>query len=404
MTTSPSRLLSLFAALFLAAEVPAAADTLSEGFTFTLYNTGQKQYLSASDDGTLTLSATPFAFILTNADDTAAPSGTFGVAAARGMQPVGSSLLHAPALGAAEAATEWRFTPVAGTADTYTISNRYRDAGADYYLTFSTAEEAVAVQPLNPGAAFADAQWQMSETDVKPSLPVLLSEDAADYSVPDLPYGREAYVYLHRTLTLGEYNSFCVPFSISEEQLKEQFGTDMQLIEFTSFSDNTITFDAVSGGVQAGKPYHLRPTKAPAVTYGGKVCYVFQGVSSFASAPQPVSHGTDGSATVTFHASFSSATAPAKAYVIRRGDIYHLTADMPMKGFRGYFTAEGSGKSTVEGWKINGSAAGIGSVTSGAGTPGMLFNTAGQAVRSSATNADGLPHGIYVTKGKKVQH
>ena len=390
-------MLVLIAALF--AVQAEAAIRPEAGNTYYLYNVGQQKYLSAADDGTLTLGGARIAVTLAKvAKNGSVDEGYYTLTTAKGK--ICSSLLAAPRCDGSVPYDQWAIEEVSGKSGNYTIANRYRDAGAHHYMYYSTLFGTLFTEPLKPWASFENAQWQFIGEDEIPTEDVFLNQDATGYTAPT---AAKADVYLYRTLTLGQFNSFCVPFDISAEQLKEQFGDDVQLIEFTGVSGNTIYFKTVTEeGVKAGKPYHLKPSKEAAADYQGTKCYKFTGVTSFASDPEAVTHtdAADGKQ-LTFTTTFFKSTAPAGAYVIRKGEVYHLVSDMAIKGFRGYFTLSGADKASISNFTVDGEATGIGAVTADGGQQFDIYNTAGQQVRHGATSTDGLQKGVYVVKGKK---
>lgn len=392
-------MLVLMAALF--ATQAKAVSQPTAGKTYYLYNVGQKSYLSASADGTLTLGAARVAVTLAKVEaqnGSSADEGYYTLTTAKGK--ICSSLLATPRCDGSVPYDQWAFEEVSGKQGCYTIANRYRDAGAHHYMYYSTLFGALFTEPLKPWTSFENAQWQFVGEDEIPTEEVFLSQDATSYTTPS---AAKADVYLYRTLTLGQFNSFCVPFDITVDQLKSQFGADVQLIEFTGVSGNTIYFKTVTDeGVKAGRPYHLKPSSKATVTHDGKDCYKFTGVTSFASSPEAVTHtdAADGKQ-LTFTATFSKSTAPAGAYVISKGEIYHLVSDMDIKGFRGYFTLSGADKASISSFTVDGEATGIGTVTADGEQKFDIYNTAGQQVRHGATSTDGLQKGVYVVKGKK---
>ena len=67
-------------------------------------------------------------------------------------------------------------------------------------------------------------------------------------------------VQLERTLSPTHWNSFCVPFAISEDVIAEKFGAGTQVCTFGSMNGNVMNF-AYSTSIEAGKPYIVKPTQ-----------------------------------------------------------------------------------------------------------------------------------------------
>ena len=67
-------------------------------------------------------------------------------------------------------------------------------------------------------------------------------------------------VQLERTLSPEYWNTFCVPFTISADVIKEKFGEGTQVCTFGSMEGTVMNF-AHSTSIEAGKPYIVKPTK-----------------------------------------------------------------------------------------------------------------------------------------------
>ena len=281
---------------------------------------------------------------------------------------------------------EWTFTEA--EIGTYNVALRNSGVNAYTYLEYSDLTRDVLRNPLAPSASDQKAQWEfVSANDyVVPTL--TLKEGDTSYSRPIGTFN----VVFQRSLALNMWNTLCCPFPISEEQLKEQFGKDCVLLEFTGASDETIDFNRVLSA-KAGIPYLLWPTKAAS----DNTNYRFDNVSGFAEAPTDVRH--EG---ITFIGTFVKETVPARAYVWSQNKLYHLTSDMDLYGFRSYMWEDATGQSKLSNWTIGGSTAIDGIVESFDTKPYDIYNLNGQKVKTNATSLDGLPSGLYIVNGKKV--
>ncbi len=67
-----------------------------------------------------------------------------------------------------------------------------------------------------------------------------------------------ANVTLQRTLSNSFWNSFCVPFNISQEQINEVFGGG-EVLEFSNATRSSVTFKTVTTGIRAGVPCLFKP-------------------------------------------------------------------------------------------------------------------------------------------------
>lgn len=393
---------SLMLVLLVSALFTARAAAPSNGLTCYLYNVGQQKWLSAADDGTLTLGGARLAVTLATVaqESGAADASYYTLTTARGK--ICSALLSVPRCDGSVPYDQWRFDEVAGKPGVYTLANRHREGNTNSYMYYSMILGSLFTEPLKPWTLFAGAQWQIYTEEEIPTEDIYLSETTESYTVPTVQDGSVAKVHLNRALTMGEYNSFCVPFDIPRSQLVEQFGDDVHVIHLDSYDGTTVNFVTYTGDIVAGEPYHVKPSKAGTDTYNSTTNYVFTGVTNFIDAPHTAEAVSADGSRLTYYATFFKTTAPQGSYVIRNGDIYHLVSDMAIKGFRGYIVLEGTDKASVAGYTIDATPSGINGIEdfgSGTRTSGV-YNTAGQKMSDGETNV--LPKGVYVINGKKV--
>ena len=192
-------------------------------------------------------------------------------------------------------------------------------------------------------------------------------------------------VVLTRTLSKSYWNTFCVPFDISAEQISSTFG-GAQITEFTGVDGTTMNFTEATS-IVAGKPYLIKPvntvenptfsdvtikvTEPEQTTNGG---YGFKGTL------QPTTLATDGT----------------NLFVSTTGEVKKPSATgNTIKGFRAYIIVpETVGESAK--LSILGEVTGIDSISNGNGSDnGIIYNLCGQRV-------DGNAKGIVVKNGKKV--
>lgn len=83
---------------------------------------------------------------------------------------------------------------------------------------------------------------------------VTLKETATEYTPTAIS---KAAVTLIRTLNNSYWNTFCVPFDISADVLKQVFG-GASVAEFTGTTGSVMNFTAANS-IEAGKPYLLKP-------------------------------------------------------------------------------------------------------------------------------------------------
>ena len=337
--------------------------------------------MAADSEGNLTLSATGMAIELTQADATVGtwylttPSGKLSGTVLEQTQCDGSGMYQ-----------EWKLALVSD--GRYTIAMRNSGVNAYSYLEYNEFFGRPIRNIFAPDASVEDAQWIfVSPADYEQQI-VTLDQAATTYETPT---ATRATVHLIRNFSLNMWNSFCVPFAISADQLKSQFGNDVRIAAFTGCTETTLQFTTVEQ-VEAGVPYLVYPTAG----YGDKGYYEFTDVSRFVEAPLAVTKSQ-----VTYTPSFVSTIAPQGAYVLSQNVVYHLTSAMTMKGFRAYFV-ENSAAAKISSWTLDGVVTGIEEIEGQEVQPFDVYNMNGQKVRANATSLDGLSNGVYIVNGKKV--
>lgn len=199
-------------------------------------------------------------------------------------------------------------------------------------------------------------------------------------------------ITLNRTLVADKWNTLCVPFAISEEEIKANFGEGTLVEKLEAVNGNTVNFaDATS--IEAGVPYLIKPTVAGTT-------YTFNGKDVIADAPK-----TEGNADVTFQGIYSptditnGGTVKA-AGVTEDGKVLFVNADSKTKAFRCFFTLNDNATISPAMLKISikGVETAINSIVMGNNNAAdnAIYNLQGQRV-----NGNSLTKGIYIKNGKK---
>lgn len=199
-------------------------------------------------------------------------------------------------------------------------------------------------------------------------------------------------ITLNRTLVADKWNTLCVPFAISEEEIKANFGEGTLVEKLEAVNGNTVNFaDATS--IEAGVPYLIKPTVAGTT-------YTFNGKDVIADAPK-----TEGNADVTFQGIYSptditnDGTVKA-AGVTEDGKVLFVNADSKTKAFRCFFTLNDNATISPAMLKISikGVETAINSIVMGNNNAAdnAIYNLQGQRV-----NGNSLTKGIYIKNGKK---
>ena len=280
-----------------------------KGNTYYLWNVGRQAFLCLHNSE-LALSGRPLSFTVDSSD------ATITLTAAEGA--LGSSLYGMPSVGSLNGQHEWT---AVSRAEGYVLCVRLPESADCHPIYFSEAFGDVRTMMLQPDDEFTDALWRFVSPNEAAVAEVTLDEAADSYTVPVIQ--NAAKVKLRRSFTLNSWNTLCVPFDITASQLREQFGDDVQLAVLSGSNDTQLFF-SFTDAVEKGKPYIVKPTR---VSDDG--LYVFTGVGTFAEEPQEVVRGN-----ACCLGSFCNNEVPAKSYVFRKSEVYHLPEPMPAKGFR----------------------------------------------------------------------
>lgn len=360
------------------------------GKSYYLLNVAEGKFLSAADNGTLTLGGAKLAVTVSEAN-------------ANGFQTLTTSKgdLAGVLLGKARcngqgAYNEWTLSLVDATNNVYALGCRSKEASNTEWLYYSSVLQDVRTQPYKPSNILTIAQWQFISEDQLKDPVVILDEKSESYSTPSIGTTGSAEVHLTRTFSANSWNSLCVPFAISDTEVKAQFGNDAKVAEFTGATATTLEFSTCTG-IEAGKPYLVYIPEGATQTK-----FTFKGVTAFASQPTDVVLQGSTNEKTTFHGYFYKSTAPKGSYVLRKNLVYHLVSDMDIKGFRAVLIDGTATQRVFTQWSLDGTTTGIGNIDANVIQRYNVYNTNGQMVRHAATSLDDLPHGVYIVNGKKV--
>ena len=335
-------------------------------------------------------------------------------------------------------------------------------SGARYYLYYSNVSESLSFSSNSYSSSrfirgaeqtenrsyYHDMDWVGIDNFQITYLghePFVLDELATDATYMTEKTGEKALtnttILLKRGFTLGEWNSLVLPVNMTTAQVKQTFGDNTKLAKLKGLKDegDVIEFEQVplpSDGVaiKKNKLYIIKPTLGSSTasfvspTTGEEVkdFYVlgridFDGtsleiptVTCYKSEGSASSHASDGLEAKGTYIYLNDTTditkcCPAGSYVLRKGDMYHTTKNMGIKGFRGWIedvnqTSTGSSKfnSFIISDKKEDLSAIHGLQIIQPQLSGNVYDLNGQLVRRNATSLDGLRKGIYIVNRKKV--
>lgn len=202
-----------------------------------------------------------------------------------------------------------------------------------------------------------------------------------------------ANVTLIRPLSANNWNTICLPFNISQEQIAESFGTKTKVVKFDQVgAENTVKFVSATT-IEAGVPYLIKPT-TDAPTDG----YKFYNVS--VTATESKVEGNDGEIQFVGLLAAKDITEGGRvtaAGVTSGGKIAMAKLGTTMKPFRAYFVFPSV--QAVESCRImvDGEETDIKIVTDDS----SLSTTDTYTIGGQRVDGDNLDKGVYIRGGRK---
>lgn len=199
-------------------------------------------------------------------------------------------------------------------------------------------------------------------------------------------------VKINRTVVKDEYNTICLPFDMTAEEIAAAFGEGTMVYEFAIAEENTLSFEDVDR-IYCGSPYLLKPTET-------KNEIVYTGTIYGEDLLRPATYGE-----YKFIGTYNPATLKTDGtnlFFIAGGKLAKPESDEnnanKLKGFRAYMEVP-AGSEQAPKVCIDGIITSINDIkTDMTIADGKVYNINGQYVGSSMQN---LAKGVYVQNGKK---
>lgn len=207
-------------------------------------------------------------------------------------------------------------------------------------------------------------------------------------------------VTLKRTMVKGEWNTICLPFSVTEDKAKAAFGNDVKIVELDEYATvdhNVLSFKA-STGIVAATPYLIKPSAVADE-------YTFENVDITDKA---AGYSMTKNADIAFKGIYNTVDITSDVVDAKFGDTYYAAflgdgnkiykaGTGKTKGFRAYFAIPKSAAASALRVVIDGTATSIKNIDSEVvESNAPVYNLQGQRV-----DGNNLTPGIYVKAGKK---
>ncbi len=280
-------------------------------------------------------------------------------------------------------------------------------------------------------------EWYLDDTN-KSTDEFTISTDGTPSGINRNPVGDNHYEFpvtynIRRYFNVGNWESLILPCTLTGDQVKQTFGGDqgVKLSVFDKVEGTCVYFRAVNldnEGIVAGTPYIIKVGKQADIEsknieytfpWGNNTpvkvkgpIYQVKGVvpPTFKGDGVTIVKEITGGDEVQFHGFYyDPGSAPAKAYVVNNGNMYHLSSEWNnFVGTSWYITitdADGHAKALSFSFDGDSSTTAIENVTrqedAAVQTDGFVYNLSGQRV-GTRNNMSNLSSGIYVVAGKKV--
>lgn len=161
--------------------------------------------------------------------------------------------------------------------------------------------------------------------------PVYLMNDADNTPFMDTYQSQTRTVQLmDRTLLANNWNTLCLPFALTAEQITTAFGAGTQVMTLSDYSNDgtivTVTF-ANAETIEAGKPYIVKPTVANPV---------FTGVTIDKTMRDVAVNGTSATFKGTYEPVVLTANNRRRLF-LANNMLWYPTADVTVNSCRAYF-------------------------------------------------------------------
>ena len=256
----------------------------------------------------------------------------------------------------------------------------------------------------------ASSQVQVTSIKVyikETKVPVVLDENDNSNTFEE---NKDVNVTIKRTFYKdGDWNTLCLPFDVSAEEVKAAFGSDAQLrqVDEAHSKDNTVAFTTATA-IKAGVPYLIKFDKlAENADQPEEFNHTFEGVT----LTKKVEYSALADFNIIFAGSYSAFTpedflkeyntCDVVASMAAANTLKKVYAGTTIKGLRAVFGLNSSVQPQAVKVIIDGTATGIGDLHVDGATVanGRVYNLNGQCV---GTSLEGLKAGVYIQNGKKV--
>lgn len=219
-----------------------------------------------------------------------------------------------------------------------------------------------------------------------------------------------AEVTLTKPLKAGVWNAICLPFSMTEQQVRNAFGEDVRIAEFKKVDESGKNAVASFGMhyyqlITAGKPCLIKPSQV-----NENNTYTIKGVTIDAEQALTIA---DSNKKFDFVGTYAPTTMPANSHFLGSNDgkLYYITANKEISGLKAFFQPVSTSNAKLSiafdstDNDFDNNTTGIEAIkdymdqdAANSSANKGIYNINGQFM---GTNPAILPQGFYVKNGKK---
>lgn len=227
-------------------------------------------------------------------------------------------------------------TGTTGTILTLTLSAAETiDVGASLQAKLKN----ITMQPVEGSKTYTFSDWQFAINISDPWITL----DENSTTLPEASDG-ETEIKVKRTIKANQWNTICFPFAMTEAQVYEAFGEDVQVANFESYEVlddltgiNVVFGDAGLGqwGLMANYPYIIKTSKDLTEFI---VTSRIEPDEDYAYTEYAEGRGPNKKVYGTFYGTLKAGgKVPANCLFLNGGDFWYSTGQSNIKAFRGYF-------------------------------------------------------------------
>lgn len=269
-------------------------------------------------------------------------------------------------------------------------------------------ETALAASSTPLAGKISNAKFSNGVTDAEPAdinFNIIVTDKVIlDETSTALPATQDGVdVLVKRNIKAGQWSTICLPFDMTEAQVKSVFGSDMELVEFYDYEANGASIIIKFTAAETDKKGILLASNTPYLVKTSAAITDFTVDDVDIEADEDNAYAANATklskATGVFWGTLKAGIiVPADNLFISDNKFYYSTGSTVIKGFRGYFWIEdfkSSSSSPEILIDINGNTTSIDEIR-GLFEEGAFYDMKGMKIENPTKK------GVYIQNGKKV--